>query len=88
MNDDRPQRFKGKTVLVAGGAQGMGRACAELLAAEGAHLALFDIEADNLARTLDELATPGTASRPLLATPPLLPTSTVPLPLRWTPSAR
>lgn len=37
-------RFDGKTVLVVGGAQGMGRACAERFGAEGANLALFDIE--------------------------------------------
>jgi 3-oxoacyl-[acyl-carrier protein] reductase len=59
MNDYRPQRFRGKTVLVAGGAQGLGRACAELLAAEGAQLALFDIESGSLARTSDELAALG-----------------------------
>ena len=37
-------RFDGKTVLVVGGAQGMGLACAERFGAEGANLALFDIE--------------------------------------------
>jgi len=37
-------RFDGKTALVVGGAQGMGLACAERLGAEGANLALFDIE--------------------------------------------
>jgi 3-oxoacyl-[acyl-carrier protein] reductase len=59
MNDDRTQRFSGKTVLIAGGAQGMGRACAGLFAAEGAHLALFDVEGDSLARTSDELSALG-----------------------------
>jgi len=42
-------RFDGKTVLVVGGAQGMGMACAERLGAEGASLALFDIEEGALA---------------------------------------
>ena len=37
-------RFDGKTALVVGGAQGMGLACAERFGAEGANLALFDIE--------------------------------------------
>jgi NAD(P)-dependent dehydrogenase (short-subunit alcohol dehydrogenase family) len=37
-------RFDGTTVLVVGGAQGMGLACAERFGAEGAGLALFDIE--------------------------------------------
>ena len=41
-------RFDGKTVLVVGGAQGMGLACAERFGAEGASLALFDIEAGTL----------------------------------------
>ena len=42
-------RFDGKTVLVVGGAQGMGMACAERFGAEGASLALFDIEEGALA---------------------------------------
>lgn len=37
----------------------MGRACAELFAAEGAQLALFDIEKANLARSGNELSTLG-----------------------------
>jgi len=41
-------RFDGKTVLVIGGAQGMGLASAERFGAEGANLALFDIEADTV----------------------------------------
>jgi NAD(P)-dependent dehydrogenase (short-subunit alcohol dehydrogenase family) len=53
------QRFADRTVLIAGGAQGMGRACAELFAAEGASLALFDIEADTLARAAAELTSHG-----------------------------
>jgi NAD(P)-dependent dehydrogenase (short-subunit alcohol dehydrogenase family) len=59
MNDDRAQRFSGKTVLIAGGAQGMGRACAEMFAAEGAQVALFDIESDSLARTRYDLSALG-----------------------------
>jgi len=42
-------RFEGKTVLVVGGAQGMGLACAGRFGAEGAGLALFDIEDATLA---------------------------------------
>jgi len=41
-------RFDGKTALVVGGAQGMGLASAKRFAAEGARLALFDIEADTV----------------------------------------
>ena len=52
-------RFEGRTVLLVGGAQGMGRACAERFGAEGANLALFDIEADTLTGTSAELETRG-----------------------------
>jgi NAD(P)-dependent dehydrogenase (short-subunit alcohol dehydrogenase family) len=54
-------RFDGKTVLVVGGAQGMGRACAERFGAEGASLALFDIEEDALATAAAELRARGCA---------------------------
>jgi NAD(P)-dependent dehydrogenase (short-subunit alcohol dehydrogenase family) len=52
-------RFDGRTVLIVGGAQGMGRACAELFGAEGANLALFDIEADTLATAAEALGRRG-----------------------------
>lgn len=52
-------RFDGRTVLVAGGAQGMGRACAERFGSEGANLALLDIEADTLSGTSSELEARG-----------------------------
>ena len=52
-------RFDGRTVLVVGGAQGMGRACAERFGAEGANLTLFDIEADTLAATAADLEARG-----------------------------
>src|SRR5262245_64815253 len=41
-------RFDGTTALVPGGGQGMGLACAERFGAEGASLALFDIEEGTL----------------------------------------
>lgn len=52
-------RFDGRTILIVGGAQGMGRACAERFGAEGANLALFDIEADTLTGTSTELEARG-----------------------------
>ena len=36
-------RVKGKTCIVTGAALGIGRACAQRLAEEGANLALFDV---------------------------------------------
>jgi 3-oxoacyl-[acyl-carrier protein] reductase len=65
MNHDHAQRFKDKTILIAGGAQGMGRACAEFFAAEGAQIALFDNDGDKLARTADELGRRGFSVEPI-----------------------
>jgi 3-oxoacyl-[acyl-carrier protein] reductase len=44
-------KFAGKTVLVTGGAAGLGRAYALKFASAGAHLILVDINADGLAQT-------------------------------------
>jgi NAD(P)-dependent dehydrogenase (short-subunit alcohol dehydrogenase family) len=40
------RRFEGKVAVVTGAASGMGRACARLFAAEGAHVVLGDLSAD------------------------------------------
>jgi 3-oxoacyl-[acyl-carrier protein] reductase len=48
-------RFDGKTVLVTGGAQGIGRAIGERFVSEGARLVLFDIEPDTLTSAVGEL---------------------------------
>lgn len=45
------RRFAGKTVLVTGGAAGLGRAYALKFGAEGAHLILADINSDGMATT-------------------------------------
>lgn len=42
--------------LVTGGAQGIGRACAEALADDGAQIVLADINADGVAAAADEMA--------------------------------
>jgi NAD(P)-dependent dehydrogenase (short-subunit alcohol dehydrogenase family) len=48
-------RFQGKRALVTGGAAGIGRATARALAAEGARIALLDIDAARLDRAAAEL---------------------------------
>jgi 3-oxoacyl-[acyl-carrier protein] reductase len=52
-------RFEGRTALVAGGAQGIGRAIAERLALEGASCVLFDIEGDTVRATAREFEAKG-----------------------------
>lgn len=49
-------RLRGKVVVVAGGAKGIGRASALRLTAEGAAVALGDIDTEALADTADSLA--------------------------------
>ena len=52
-------RFGGKTVLVTGGAGGLGRAIGEAFAAEGAALVLVDIDGERLEKTCSELSGQG-----------------------------
>jgi len=49
-------KFAGSTAVVTGGAQGIGRACAERLAAEGARVALLDIDPAHAEATAAELS--------------------------------
>jgi NAD(P)-dependent dehydrogenase (short-subunit alcohol dehydrogenase family) len=43
--------FRGKLAVVTGGGTGMGRALAEQLTAEGCHVAICDVSAENMAET-------------------------------------
>jgi NAD(P)-dependent dehydrogenase (short-subunit alcohol dehydrogenase family) len=52
-------RFENKIGLVTGAARGIGRATAELLAAEGAHLVIVDVEPDGLTETHERILEQG-----------------------------
>ena len=47
--------FSGQVAVVTGGAQGIGRACADALVAHGARVAIWDIDADLAGATAAEL---------------------------------
>lgn len=55
-------RLKGRVAFVTGGAMGMGKAFAQALAAEGAHVVLGDVLEDEGARTADLLREGGAAA--------------------------
>lgn len=54
--------LKGKTGLITGAGQGIGRAVALAWAQAGANVAVLDVNAENAARTADELDSIGTRS--------------------------
>jgi NAD(P)-dependent dehydrogenase (short-subunit alcohol dehydrogenase family) len=45
------KNFRGKLAVITGGGTGMGRALAEQLTAEGCHVAICDVSAENMAET-------------------------------------
>ena len=55
------ERFTGQVAIITGGADGIGRGIAQRLAAEGATVALFDINQPVLAQTVAEFAGQGLA---------------------------
>jgi len=52
-------RLEGKVAIITGAAAGLGRACAELLAAQGAKVVIADIEGDRAAAVADEISASG-----------------------------
>jgi 2-dehydro-3-deoxy-L-rhamnonate dehydrogenase (NAD+) len=54
--------LNGRVAIVTGGAQGIGRASAERMLASGAAVALWDLDGDQLSRTVAELSARGTVS--------------------------
>ena len=55
------QDMSGQIAVVTGGASGIGKATARKMIALGAHVALFDINADGLVKTVEELQATGTS---------------------------
>lgn len=48
-----------QSVIVTGGASGIGRAYAEIMAAGGARVCIFDVDGEGIARTIDEISSTG-----------------------------
>jgi NAD(P)-dependent dehydrogenase (short-subunit alcohol dehydrogenase family) len=51
--------LQGRVAIVTGGGSGIGRAGAELIASEGAHVAIFDLSADRAAETAEAIVSRG-----------------------------
>ncbi len=56
--------FKGQTAIVTGGANGIGRACCQMLALLGANVVAADIDMENAAETARQIKEAGGSARP------------------------
>jgi 3-oxoacyl-[acyl-carrier protein] reductase len=59
MSSSADRSIGGKTALITGAASGMGRACAELFAREGANVVATDVDEPALAEVVDRIAAAG-----------------------------
>jgi len=60
MNSESPSgRLQNKSAVITGGANGIGRATAELFAREGARIVVTDVDAEGLGRLCEELKAQG-----------------------------
>ena len=55
--------LRGRVILLTGGASGIGRECARVYAAEGAHVAIADVDEGSAEQTVASLPTDGLAIR-------------------------
>lgn len=53
------KRFENKTIIVTGGASGIGEACVQLLAREGANVVVADLNEDHAKKTVADVAQSG-----------------------------
>lgn len=64
--DQGPKRLAGKTILVTGGAQGIGLAVAKAVASEGATVIVADIQAEGVRDACDQLVADGYKAEPAI----------------------
>ena len=63
-----PDFFQNRTILITGGASGIGRATAAIFAREGANVIVADIDAEGAKTVAGELRSSNAAPKPLPST--------------------